>query len=96
MFRVPYYLILTKTLTNERFKPSISSIAAVSNLSSYFQVTGIEILGMRKAEHLVVYILTQLDHGYWFLEDGNGTVRLNLSEAEAHYAENEATYFRKA
>lgn len=81
MFRYRYELMLTKTLRNDRFKPPLSGLSSVSKRSTFFQLTGVESLMSRKGEQLVLGMLTQLEEGTWFLEDLNGTVRLNLSQA---------------
>lgn len=80
MFRSRYELALSKTLRNERFKPPLSGISAVSKKSSYFELTGIESLRAGQGEKLVLGMLTQLEEDTWYLEDLNGVVRLDLSQ----------------
>lgn len=81
MFRTRYELILSKTLRNPQFRPPASGMLSIAKKSPYFQLTGIESLSGSKGEKLVLGMLTQLEEGVWFLEDLNGTVRLDLSQA---------------
>lgn len=81
LFRSRYDLVLSKTLRNERFKPPLSGVSAMTKKSAYFELTGMESLPSRKGDCLVLGMLTQLEDGVWFLEDINGTVRLDLSQA---------------
>lgn len=80
VFRSRYELMLSKTLRNERFKPPLSGISAVSSKKSYFELTGVESLRAGQGEKLVLGMLTQLEEDTWSLEDINGVVRLDLSQ----------------
>lgn len=80
MFRLRYELMLSKTLRNERFKPPLSGVSAVSKKSTYFELTGVESLRAGQNEKLVLGMLTQLEENSWFLEDTNGAIRLDLSQ----------------
>lgn len=82
MFRTRYELIRGKTLRNEKFAPPASGLLSFAKPSSYFRLTGIESLpGSGTTERLVLGMLTQLEEGTWFLEDLNGVIRLDLSQA---------------
>lgn len=81
MFRARYDLMRSKTLRNDRFKPPLSGVSATARKSTYFELTGVESLPSRKGDCLVLGMLTQLEEGAWFLEDINGAVRLDLSQA---------------
>lgn len=80
MFRNRYELILSKTLRNPRFKPPSSTAISMGKKSPFFQLTGIESLSGSKGEKFVLGMLTQLEEGIWYLEDLNGTVKLDLSQ----------------
>lgn len=81
MFRARYDLMRSKTLRNDRFKPPLSGVSTTSKKSAYFELTGVESLPSRKGDCLVLGMLTQLEEGVWYLEDINGAVRLDLSQA---------------
>lgn len=82
LFRLRYELILSKTLRNEKFKPPLSGISAVSKQNNHFEITGVEGLRSEQGEKLVLGMLTQLEEGIWFLEDINGSIKLDLSSAD--------------
>lgn len=81
MLRLRYELMRGKTLRNEKFTPPASGMLSAANASPYFRLTGIESLPGSKDERLVLGMLTQLEEGSWFLEDLNGVVRVDLSQA---------------
>ncbi|PXF42280.1 DNA polymerase epsilon subunit 2 [Gracilariopsis chorda] len=81
MFRARYELILSKTLRNPKFKPPVAGSFSLSSSSPYYHLTGIESLSGRKGDQLVLGLLTQLEEGSWYLEDLNGTIKVDLSEA---------------
>lgn len=81
MFRARYELILSKTLRNPKFKPPVAGSFSLSSTSPYYHLTGIESLSGRKGDQLVLGLLTQLEEGSWYLEDLNGTIKADLSEA---------------
>jgi len=81
MFRSRYELMLSKTLRNEKFTPPASSMLSNSKKSPYLQLTGVESLAGSKEDKLVLGMLTQLEEGSWFIEDLNGSVRVDLSQA---------------
>lgn len=81
MFRARYDLVRSKTLRNDRFKPPLSGVSTTARKSAYFELTGVESLPSRKGDCLVLGMLTQLEDGVWYLEDTNGAVRLDLSQA---------------
>lgn len=81
MFRSRYELLLAKTLRNPQFRPPASGMLSMAKSSPYYQLTGIESLAGSKDEKLVLGMLTQLEEGSWFLEDLNGSVKLDLSQA---------------
>lgn len=81
MFRMRYELIKGRTLRNSKFRPPTSGMLSLGRKSPYYQLTGIESLAGCREERLVLGMLTQLEEGSWFLEDLNGSVRLDLSQA---------------
>lgn len=81
MFCMRYELIKGKTLRNSKFRPPASSTLSMGRKSPYFQLTGVESLAGSREERLVLGMLTQLEEGVWYLEDLNGTVRVDLSQA---------------
>ncbi|CAN8068146.1 unnamed protein product [Agarophyton chilense] len=81
MFRTRYELILSKTLRNPKFRPPTGGTFSISETSPYFQLTGIESLSGSKGDQLVLGLLTQFEEGAWYLEDLNGTIKIDLSEA---------------
>jgi DNA polymerase epsilon subunit 2 len=91
LFRARYELLLAKTLRNPRFTPPASSVVATGNTgvgsatgaakSPYLQLTAIDSLRGTRGDRLVLGMLTQLEEGSWFLEDLNGAVEVDLSEA---------------
>eukprot|EP00178_Gracilaria_changii_P006791 TRINITY_DN2205_c0_g1_i1.p1 TRINITY_DN2205_c0_g1~~TRINITY_DN2205_c0_g1_i1.p1 ORF type:complete len:757 (+),score=95.73 TRINITY_DN2205_c0_g1_i1:205-2475(+) len=81
MFRTRYELILSKTLRNPKFKPPTSGTLSMADNSPYFQLTGIESLSGNRGDQLVLGLLTQFEEDTWYLEDLNGTIKVDLSEA---------------
>lgn len=81
MFRMRYELLRGKTLRNHKFTPPASGILSLAKQSPYFRLTGIESLAGTKGERLVLGMLTQLEEGTWYLEDLNGVIRIDLSQA---------------
>lgn len=81
MFRMRYDLIKGKVLRNPKFCAPASSLLGYGKNNPYYQLTGIESLAGTDDERLVLGMLTQLEDGMWFLEDLNGTVRVDLSDA---------------
>lgn len=81
MFRMRYELVKGKTLRNSKFRPPTSGMFSLGGKSPYYQLTGVESLAGRREEKFVLGMLTQLEEGSWFLEDLNGTIRLDLSQA---------------
>lgn len=81
MFRARYELMLSKTLRNEQFSPPASGLLSANKESPYLQLTGIESLVGSRGDRLVLGMLTQLEEGSWFLEDLNGSIRVDLSQA---------------
>lgn len=81
MFKLRYELLLSKTLRNPRFKPPSNNSVTLGKNSPYFELTGIESLAGSKGEKFVLAMLAQLEDGNWYMEDINGTVKVDLSEA---------------
>lgn len=81
MFRTRYELIFSKTLRNPKFRPSASGNFSSRKGSPYYELTGIESLSGSKGDKLVLGMLTQLEQGVWYLEDLNGDVKIDLSDA---------------
>jgi DNA polymerase epsilon subunit 2 len=91
LFRARYDLLLQKTLRNPRFTPPASSLISASvsgggskaggSKSPYLQLTAIDSLRGTHGDRLVLGMLTQLEEGSWFLEDINGSIEVDLSEA---------------
>lgn len=81
MFRARYEFLKAKTLRNPRFRLPASQVLSLGEKSPYYQLTGVESLAGCHDERLVLGMLTQLEEGTWFLEDLNGNVRVDLSNA---------------
>lgn len=90
LFRARYDLLLQKTLRNPRFTPPASSLLSTNasagskagkSKSPYLQLTAIDSLRGTHGDRLVLGMLTQLEEGSWFLEDLNGSIEVDLSEA---------------
>lgn len=90
LFRTRYELLHGKTLRNPRFTPPSSSVVLGGAAgagggkvkgSPYLQLTAIDSLRGTRGDRLVLGMLTELEEGSWFLEDLNGSVEVDLSEA---------------
>jgi DNA polymerase epsilon subunit 2 len=83
LFRARYEMILEKTLRNPRFTPPATTATATSGSakSPYLQLTAIDSLQGTRGDKLVLGMLTQLEEDTWYLEDLNGSVQVDLSEA---------------
>lgn len=90
LFRARYDLVLQKTLRNPRFTPPASSLLSShagagskkgKSGSPFLQLTAIDSLRGTHGDRLVLGMLTQLEEGSWFLEDLNGSIEVDLSEA---------------
>lgn len=82
MFRTRFELMLSKTMRSEIFSAPLSNLGALSNNKTYHHITNIDSLEPEKGNCFVLGLLTQLEEGSWFLEDLNGSIRIDLSSAK--------------
>jgi len=81
MFENRYHLLLSRLFRNPKFRPSAVEVQHGWKPNEDMLVCSVDALIGARGTKLVMGMLSQLEDGIWYIEDGNASVQVDIREA---------------